>query len=343
MKVKLLTIVLSSIFILIFNSCSRSKNEVNVYVWSDYLSQDVIEEFEKETGIKVNLDTYDSNEALLEKLQTGVSKYDVVVPSDYMVQILIRQNLLHEIDKTKIPNLKHINSRFLNLQYDPENKFSVPFFWGTTGFAYRKDKVGELPETWSVLFDEKYKGKILMLDDMRECFAVALKLLGHSINETDTSILLKAKEILANQKKLVKQYNSSGFDQAILSGDVWIAHGWSGQLVKISESDSNIVYVLPKEGGTLWIDNLAIPKSAENIENAHIFINFLLKPEISARVSEFSGYATVNETAKKFINQKYLTKQRYPDEEALKNFELMQDLGTVTKLLDRFWTEIKSQ
>lgn len=182
-----------------------------------------------------------------------------------------------------------------------------------------------------------------MLDDMRECFAVALKLLGHSINETDTSILLKAKEILANQKKLVKQYNSSGFDQAILSGDVWIAHGWSGQLVKIAESDSNIVYVLPKEGGTLWIDNLAIPKSADNIENAHIFINFLLKPEISARVSEFSGYATVNETAKKFINQKYLTKQRYPDEEALKNFELMQDLGTVTKLLDRFWTEIKSQ
>lgn len=328
---------------LIFISCSGNKNKVNVYIWSDYLPQDVIEEFERETGVKVNLDTYDSNEALLEKLQTGVSRYDVVVPSDYMVQILIHQNLLREIDKSKIPNLKNVNSRFLNLEYDPENRFSIPFFWGTTGLAYRKDKLGKLPETWKILFDEKYKGKILMLDDMRECFAVALKLLGYSINETDTSILLKAKELLMAQKKLVKQYNSSGFDQAILSGDVWIAHGWSGQLVKISEYDSNIVYVLPEEGGTLWIDNLAIPKSAENIENAHLFINFLLKPEISARVSEFSGYATVNDSAKKFINPKYLTKQRYPDEGMLKNFELMKDLGPVTRILDRFWTEIKSQ
>ncbi len=303
----------------------------------------MIEQFEKETGISVNLDTYDSNEALLEKLQTGVSKYDVVVPSDYMVQILIKQNLLQKIDRQKIPNLKYINKRFLNLEFDPENNFSVPFFWGTTGFAYRKDKLGEVPNSWKTLFNEKYAGKILMLDDMRECFAVALKLLGHSINETDTSVLLKAKELLMKQKKLVKQYNSSGFDQAILSGDVWIAHGWSGQLVKISETDTNIVYVLPEEGGTLWIDNLAIPKSAENVENAHKFINFLLKPEISARVSEFSGYATVNDSAKKFVNPKYLTHQRYPDEEALKNFELMKDLGKVTKLLDRFWTEIKSQ
>lgn len=339
MRKKLLILFLASLLI----SCAGNKNKVNVYIWSDYLSPDVIEKFERETGISVNLDTYDSNEALLEKLQTGVSKYDVVVPSDYMVQILIKQNLLQKIDKQKIPNLRYINKKFLNQEFDPENNFSVPFFWGTTGFAYRKDKLGEVLNSWQTLFDEKYAGKILMLDDMRECFAVALKLLGHSINETDTTVLLKAKDLLMKQKKLVKQYNSSGFDQAILSGDVWIAHGWSGQLVKISETDTNIVYVLPKEGGTLWIDNLAIPKSAENVENAHKFINFLLKPEISARVSEFSGYATVNDSAKKFINPKYLTPQRYPDDETLKNFELMKDLGKVTRLLDRFWTEIKSQ
>jgi spermidine/putrescine-binding protein len=330
-------------FVLIFTSCGRNKNQVNVYIWSDYLPSDVIEKFERETGIKVNIDTYDSNEILLEKLLTGVSKYDVVVPSDYMVQILIKQNLLRKIEKSKITNLKNINKKFLNLEFDPGNEFSIPFFWGTTGFAYRRDKLGELPNTWQVLFDEKYAGKILMLDDMRECFAVALKLLGRSINETDTTILSKAKEVLIGQKKLVKQYNSSGFDQAILSGDVWIAHGWSGQLVKIAETDTKIVYVLPREGGTLWIDNLAIPKTAENIENAHIFINFLLKPEISARVSEFSGYATVNDSAKKLINPKFLSKQRYPSDEELKNFELMKDLGPVTKLLDRYWTEIKSQ
>jgi spermidine/putrescine-binding protein len=330
-------------FVSIFISCGRNKNQVNVYIWSDYLPSDVIEKFERETGIKVNIDTYDSNEILLEKLLTGVSKYDVVVPSDYMVQILIKQNLLRKIEKSKITNLKNINKKFLNLEFDPGNEFSIPFFWGTTGFAYRRDKLGELPNTWQVLFDEKYAGKILMLDDMRECFAVALKLLGRSINETDTTILSKAKEVLIGQKKLVKQYNSSGFDQAILSGDVWIAHGWSGQLVKIAETDTKIVYVLPREGGTLWIDNLAIPKTAENIENAHIFINFLLKPEISARVSEFSGYATVNDSAKKLINPKFLSKQRYPSDEELKNFELMKDLGPVTKLLDRYWTEIKSQ
>ncbi len=339
MRLKLFLIVIS----FLLASCGGSKNRVNVYIWSDYLPPDVIEKFEKETGIKVNLDTYDSNEALLEKLQTGVSKYDVVVPSDYMVQILIKQNLLQKIDKSKIQNLKNINKKFLNLEFDPENNFSIPFLWGTTGFAYRKDKLGEISNSWKVLFDEKYNGKILMLDDMRECFAVALKLLGHSINETDITALLKAKELLMKQKRLVKQYNSSGFDQAILSGDVWIAHGWSGQLVRASETDTNIVYVLPKEGGTLWIDNLAIPKTAENIENAHIFINFLLKPEIGARVSEFSSYATTNDSAKKFINSKYLTKWRYPDDKMLENFELMKDLGMVTKLLDRFWTEIKSQ
>ncbi len=339
MRFKLFLIVIS----FLLASCGGSKNRVNVYIWSDYLPPDVIEKFEKETGIKVNLDTYDSNEALLEKLQTGVSKYDVVVPSDYMVQILIKQNLLQKIDKSKIPNLKNINKKFLNLEFDPENNFSISFFWGTTGFAYRKDKLGEISNSWKVLFDEKYNGKILMLDDMRECFAVALKLLGHSINETDTTVLLKAKELLMKQKRLVKQYNSSGFDQAILSGDVWIAHGWSGQLVRASETDTNIVYVLPKEGGTLWIDNLAIPKTAENIENAHTFINFLLKPEIGARVSEFSGYATTNDSAKKFINSKYLAKWRYPDDKMLENFELMKDLGMVTKLLDKFWTEIKSQ
>lgn len=339
MKFKFFFIVIS----LFLASCGRNRNEVNVYIWSDYLPPDVIEKFEKETGIKVNIDTYDSNEALLEKLQTGVSTYDVVVPSDYMIQILIKQNLLREIDKTKIPNLKNINKRFLNLEFDPENNFSVPFFWGTTGFAYRKDKLGEIPNSWQVLFDEKYSGKILMLDDMRECFAVTLKLLGHSINETDTAVLSKAKELLIKQKKFVKQYNSSGFDQAILSGDVWIAHGWSGQLIKASETDTNVIYVLPEEGGTLWIDNLAIPKTAENIENAHVFINFLLKSEIGARVSEFSGYATTNDSAKRFINQKYLTKWRYPENKMLEKFELMRDLGMVTKLLDRFWTEIKSQ
>lgn len=329
--------------LLLFWSCSKHEKEVNVYVWSDYLSQDIIEKFEKETCIKVNLDTYDSNEALLEKLQTGVSSYDVIVPSDYMVQILIRQNLLNEIDKTKISNLKNISNFFLNLEYDPNNRFSVPFLWGTTGFAYRKDKLGILPETWNVLFDPRHEGKILMLDDMREAFAVALKILGHSINETDSTILLKAKELLSKQKNLVKQYSSSAFDQAILSGDVWIAHGWSGQLIKASEYDSNIVYVIPREGGTLWIDNLAIPKFAKNIENAHLFINFLLEPEISAKISEFSGYATTNDSAKKFINPSYLKKERYPNKEVLKNFELMKDLGQTTKTLDRFWTEIKSQ
>ncbi|MEN3038294.1 MAG: spermidine/putrescine ABC transporter substrate-binding protein [Candidatus Kryptonium sp.] len=343
MKDKILFTAFLIILSLSLVSCAKNESVVNVYIWSDYLPRDVIEEFEKTTGIKINLDTYDSNEVLLEKLQTGVSQYDVVMPSDYMAQILIHQNLLQEIDKSKIPNIKNINKRFLNLEYDPQNRFTVPFFWGTTGFAYRKDKIANLPESWAVLFDSKYSAKILMLDDMRECFAVALKFLGYSINEIDTVILMKAKELLMQQKKLVKQYNSSGFDQAILSGDVWIAHGWSGQLVKASEYDSNIVYVLPREGGTLWIDNLAIPKSAKNIENAHAFINFLLKPEISAKVSEFSGYATVNDSAKKLINPKYLTNKRYPDEETLKNFELMKDLGPVTKLLDRFWTEIKSQ
>jgi spermidine/putrescine-binding protein len=326
------------------NSDVKTEKELNLYIWSAYITEDTLKKFEAKEGIHVRFDTYDSNEALLEKVQSGVSDYDVIVPSDYMVRILSQQNLLEKLDTKRLTNIGNLSSRFRNLPYDPNNDHSIPFLWGTTGIGYNKTKVTDPVDSWAILWNPKYKDRILMLDDERETFGTALKWKGHSLNSTVPAELEQAKQLLIQQKPLVKTYSSSNFDEVLLSGDVWLAHGWSGQLAKAADQNKDLAYVVPKEGSTIWVDNLAIPASARHKDQAYKFLNFCLQPEIAAEITNISGYPSPNENAKKFIKPQILhDPARYPDDATLEKCEFLKDLGDTSKLFDQMWTEVKSR
>lgn len=317
---------------------------VNLYVWSNYIPDRTLKDFQRATGIHLNYDTYESNEALLQKLQSGLAGYDVIVPSDYMIGILRTQKLLQELNLSKIPNLRNISPRFLNAPYDPGNRYSVPFLWSTSGIGYNKKKVTDVVDSWSILWDPKYNGRILMLDDMRECFSAALKWKGHSLNSTDPHELEEARQLLMVQKPLLKAYDSSNFDGALLAGDVWLTHAWSGQIALAALQDPDLAYVVPKEGGPLAVENFAIPQTADHKNEAYVLINYLLDAKVGGDITNLSRYPNTNEAARAYIKPEILNNTViYPDEATLARCEFISDIGPAYAVLDRYWTEIKSR
>jgi spermidine/putrescine-binding protein len=323
---------------------AASRQQVlNVYIWSEYLPQGVIDDFTKRTGIKVNVDNYEDNEELLAKLASGVADYDLVVPSDYAVRAMIERKLIRPLDRAKLTNFTNLDAQFLDKPFDPGNKYSVPYFWGITGLDYVKQKVSGPVESWDVLFDERYKGGILMLDDARECFAVALKRLGKSLNETDPKVLAEAGDMLKQQHALVKKYSSGDFTTDIASGEVVLAHGYNGQLAKlVMEYPDRIAFVMPKEGGTFSIDNMAIPAKAGNPAAAHAFINYVLEAQTAARIANEIGYPSPNAAAKAHIKPELLNNPAvYPPKEVLDRCEMMKDIGPAMDTVTSLWTDVK--
>ncbi|MFY9557812.1 MAG: extracellular solute-binding protein [Blastocatellia bacterium] len=318
--------------------------ELNVYIWSNYLPESVIAEFERRYGARLNVELYDSNEALLAKLQSGGASYDIIVPSDYMVTVLREQGLLEELDRDAIGNFSNLDPQFTGLPFDPANLHSIPYLWGTTGLAYRKDKVTGPIDSWSALWDTNYKDRISMLDDVREPFAAALKLLGKSENSVEADEIAAAAALLLDQKPLVKAYDSGGFDQMLLSGDVWIAQAYSGQIAKAIEDNPDIGYVIPKEGCTIFVDNMCIPRNAPHKEVAHEFINFVLEAKIAADIANGTGYSSLNLAARGLIRPDLLGNEAaYPPREALERCEFIREIGPAIGVYDRWWTEIKSK
>jgi spermidine/putrescine-binding protein len=324
---------------------AQAQQVVNIYIWTNYLPPDVVADFEKQTGIKATVDTYDSNEALLAKLQSGVADYDVVVPSEYMLKVMIPEGLLLDLDHARLPGMKNLDPRFVNQTFDPANGHSIPYLWGTTGIGYDKTKIKGPVDSWKAVFDERYAGRILMLDDVREGFGAALRVMGRSVNETDPAVLRQAAEVLKKQKKLVKTYNSSDFANLLAAGDVDIAQGYNGEMAEaVSNAPDRLAYVVPKEGGTLWVDNLAIPKTARHADAAYRFLEFVLQPEIAARIVNGVHYAGANKAAWERIDPKIRSNPAiYPPQEVLDHCELIEDLGETTQLLDQLWTEVKAQ
>jgi spermidine/putrescine transport system permease protein len=318
--------------------------ELNVFIWSNYLPDNVIAEFERRYDAKLNIDLYDSNEALLAKLQSGGANYDIIVPSDYMVSVLREQGFLEELNRDVLTNFSNVDPQFAGLPYDPANQFSIPYMWGTTGIAYRKDKVAEPIDSWSSLWDVRYKDRIAMLDDVRETIGAALKLLGKSENSTDPSEIQAAAKLLMQQKPLVKAYDSGGFDQMLLSGDAWIAQAYSGQIAKAIIENPAIGYVIPKEGCTIFVDNMCVPRDALHKELASEFMNFVLEARVGADIANGTGYSSVNLAARPLIRAELLTNEAgYPPREALDRCEFIRELGPVISVYDRWWTEVKSK
>lgn len=317
---------------------------VNLFIWSSYLGPDTLRNFTDRTGIAVEYDLYDSNEALLAKLAGGNAEYDVVVPSDYMVEILIHKGLLTPLDHSKLPNIGHVDPGDRGLAHDRKDQFSVALVPGTTGIGYRKDKVGGPITSWKDLWNPAYKDRILMLDDMRECMGAALKSLGHSINTTDPAKIRQAREALMQQKPLLRGYNSSNFQDLLVTGDAWIVQGYNGQIAKAAREFDFIGYAIPREGCTRSLDTLCIPVSAPHKAEAHALVDYLLDPKVAAEMCMYTSYATSNRSARRFLLPEVASNTAiFPDPSALVQCEFMQDVGPVVTLFDTYWTEIKSR
>jgi spermidine/putrescine transport system permease protein len=315
---------------------------LNLYIWSSYIAPETLAKFERRHGVRVNVDVYDSNEALLAKLQGANLDYDVICPSNYTAEALLREGRLRPLDRSALPHLENADARFLDLPHDPGNRYTVPYFWGVTGIAYDTKRVAEV-DSWGALWDARYKGRILMLDDPREALGAALKWRGHSMNATDPALLRQARELLLQQKPLVRSYDSSSFDDALLSRDVWIEQAWNGQIAKLIEQDASIAFSIPKEGAATYLDSLAIPANAPHPELAHAFLDFTLEAEIAAEICRSMKYSTPNRAAVALLPREIRENPAiFPPAEVLSRLEWLKDVGDAVPLYERAWTEVKT-
>lgn len=322
---------------------SEPKKSLYVYNWGDYIDESVIGEFEKEYGIKVIYETYATNEDMYVKIKQGGTKYDVAIPSDYMIEKMIKEDLLEPIDLNKITTFGDIGSEFKNLPFDEKNQYSVPYLWGTVGIIYNKTMVQEPVDSWNLLWDEKYKGEIIMLDSQRDALAVSLKRLGYSLNSRDEKELAEAKQALIEQKDLLLAYAGDNLKDMMISGEGSMAVCWSGDAIYMMTENPDLAYALPKEGSNLWFDNMVIPKGAENVEEAHLFIDFMNRAEIAERNVTYIGYSTPNNKAKELLDAEISgNKAAYPDMNSLTNFEVFLDPGDFIEKYNQIWTEVKS-
>ena len=339
------------------SSGGKEDKEVNVYNWGEYIDEDVISQFEDETGIQVVYDVFETNEEMYPVIEAGAVKYDVVCPSDYMIQRMAQNNLLSEINFDNVPNYKEIGQEYLDISkgFDPENKYSVPYCWGTMGILYNTKRLEELgvpaPTKWSDLWDERLSGEILMQNSVRDAFTVALKMEGYSLNSTNPDELAKARDLLIEQKPLVQAYVIDQVRDKMIGGEAAVGVIYSGEMLYIQEAvadqglDYDLEYVIPEEGTNYWIDSWVIPANAEHKENAEKWIDFLCRPDIAKKNFEYITYATPNKGAYDLLDDDLKNhKALFPDINSLPNCEIIKYLGDdVDMIYNDMWKEIKSE
>ncbi len=310
---------------------------LSIYNWSDYVAPDTVSNFEKEFGVRVSYDVYESNEEMLAKLLTGATGYDLVFPSTYAVTVLIAVGLAAPLHRQYLPNFGNIAPLFLDPPFDPHNAHSVPWQWGVTGLAYRSDKV-DRPDSWGVLLDGRYREKMTQMDDGRDVIGSWLRYRGHSLNSRDPGELRQAKRDAIAAKANLKAYISAPVKGQLISGDVWIAQLWNGDASQAKVEQPAIECIVPKEGTTIWEDSVVIPRSAPHKRAAHAFLDYVLRPRVQADISDFTGYGTPNAAALALMQHPV----PYPTPAELARLELQVDLGRETAEWDQIWTEIKS-
>lgn len=345
-------LTLSAIAVTSLSGCGSSNSaseadKVYVYNWGEYIDPDVIDMFTEETGIEVVYDEFETNEIMYPKVSSGGVTYDVVCPSDYMIERMIADDMLAEINFDNIPNISNLDETYLeqSKQFDPENKYSVPYCWGTVGILYNKTMVDEPIDSWSVLWDEKYKDNILMQDSVRDAFAVALKSLGYSLNSTDEAQLNEAKDLLIKQKPLVQAYVIDQVRDKMIGNEAALGVIYSGEAIYTQRENPDLEYVIPKEGSNVWIDGWVIPKNAEHKENAEKFINFLCREDIALKNFEYITYSTPNKAARELIEDEDIKNSTiaFPTADMLSNCETYKYLGTeYDDLYSTLWNEVKS-
>jgi spermidine/putrescine transport system substrate-binding protein len=304
-------------------------NTLTIYNWGDYIDPELIDKFEKESGLKVIYQTFDSNEAMMTKIEQGGTTFDIAVPSEYAIAKMKEENLLVPLDHSKLPNLKYINPRFMDLSFDPKNKYSIPYFWGTVGIVYNSEMLdGKKITSWNDLWDQDLRNQILLVDGAREVMGMSLNSLNYSLNDTNKEHLIEAKKKLDNLTPNIKAIVGDEIKMLIANEEAAVGVVWSGDAAEIMWENEKLDYVVPKEGSNLWFDNMVIPKTAKNIEGAHQFMNFMLDPENAAQNAEYVGYSTPNEKALELLPEDISGDERfYPDAELTDRLEVYENLG----------------
>lgn len=342
--------LLCSILSFLLTGCGSSSygenGQVIVYNWGEYIDPETIAIFEEETGIKVIYEEFETNEIMYPKMESASTVYDVICPSDYMIQKMIENDLLAEINFDHIPNAVNIGPQYFeqSREFDPENKYSIPYCFGTVGILYNKTMVKEPVDSWAILWDEAYYDNILMQDSVRDAFMVALKLNGYSMNTLNQSELETAKNALIQQKKLVQAYVIDQVRDKMIGGEAAIGVIYSGEAIYTIRENPDLVYVIPKEGTNVWIDSWVIPKNAANKENAEAFINFMCRPDIALINFEYITYSTPNTAAQAMIEEDIKNSPiAFPDLSSYENLETFQYLGVEgTELYNNLWKEVKT-
>lgn len=345
------TIAMFVVLALLLASCGgqAKSDEVNLYAWSEYVPQAILDGFTEETGIKVNYDAYSSNEELLAKLQAGASGYDVIIPSDYIVSIMIAQGMLEELDLTAIPNFENIGDAYKDLVFDPGNKYTIPYQYGTSCLVVDTSKVTRPITKWADLWDPEFAGKVVLLDDEREVLGMVLRVLGYDNNSTDPDQLEEARVKLLELMPSVRLFDSDSPKTALLAGDVWLGQTWNGEAAIAHGENPDIAYVFPEEGCNMWYDNLAIPAGAPHADAALELINYILRPELGVLITYEFPYSNPNLAALELlatedpeVYEAYMSfSATNPSVEDMEKLYTIVDVGEATELWDRVWTEVK--
>jgi spermidine/putrescine-binding protein len=329
----------SAVFV---TGCSGGRGQqLNVLNWSDYVDEDLLKEFEEQTGVKVQYDTFGSDEEVEQKMKTGGTGYDVIFPSDRGLPGLLEEGYLAELDRDLLPNWKNFDPKILGTRHDPKNRFTAPYFWGTLAVGIRTDRVAEPVKGFEVLFDNRYAGRIVMLDDAEHAVAAALLHLGLPMNSTRDEDLARARELLVKQKPLVKAYTDN-FKSQLKSGEAWVALGWSGDLLQAAREGAPIRCIVPESGTLIWVDSMAIPKGAPSPKLAHKFINFMLDAKVAARNAKKVRYASPNKAARALMDNSLLNDPViYPPQKVLDKCQWLDDRGQDIKKIEKIWEAVK--
>ncbi|MCL5261214.1 MAG: spermidine/putrescine ABC transporter substrate-binding protein [Gammaproteobacteria bacterium] len=320
-------------------------NILNIYIWGNYLPAEVAREFTKETGIRLNISEYDNNETMFAKLKASAhSGYDIVVPSSYFVERMRKQNMLEQIDKTRLSNFKNLNPALLNKEFDPNNNYSIPYLWGTTGIIvntdyFEKDSI----KSWNEFWDQRFADKLMILDDVREVFAMAFLTLGYPINDTNPQHIEQTYQKLKTLMPNIKIFNIDAIPNIFIDEDATVGMAWNGDCRLTQEENPKVKYIYPKEGFTIWIDNLAIVKNAPNLANAYKFIDFILRPDIAKKIIQNTGSSSPNLAGIKLLPKEMQQNPVInPDAETLKRGKILSDLDSNTlQLYEKYWEKLK--
>lgn len=324
---------------------SETNGKVVVYNWGDYIDPEVNDLFTKETGIKVIYSDYANNEEMYASVEPGNVNYDVLFPSDYMIEKMINNNMLQKLDLTKIPNYENIDDQFKNLPYDANNEYSIPYMWGTVGIVYNKTMVTEPVDSWDILWDSKYDDQIFMYDSERDSIMVALKKLGYSMNTRDEAQLEEAKQLLIQQAPLVLAYVGDEGKSKMINGEAALMVAWAGDAMVMLAENPDLAYVVPSEGSNWFVDGIVMPENAKNIEQAYEYINFLCRPDIAAKNAEYIGYSTPISEARALLPEEVQNSEvAYPDYAVLSapGMEMFNDPSDVISLYSSIWTQVKA-